>query len=121
MHRLEEAEQLESVIDSQLDNDKLIDHLGRRLKVCAELEERLRQCSIISGDVDLAKELTAAISGNFGGDAYRLTVAELDEFLRRFVAVGQVPPDARKAVFERFRTLYNQALAVLNQEAPTQQ
>ena len=42
--------------------------------------------------------------------------AELDEFLRRFVAVGHVPPDAREAVFERFRTLYNRALTELQRE-----
>ena len=59
---------------------------------------------------DLASELQSAITGNFGGSDYRLTIAELDEFLRRFVAVGQVPPDAREAVFDRFRTLYIKAL-----------
>lgn len=113
MHKLDNAEQLESVIDPGDDNEKLIDHLGRRLKVCGELEERLRECRIISGGGDLAGELQQAFAGNFGGDDYKLTVAELDEFLRRFVAVGQVPPDAREAVFDRFRTLYNKALTEL--------
>ena len=113
MHKLDNAEQLESVIDPGDDTNKLIDHLGRRLKVCGELEERLRECRIISGGGDLAGELQQAFAGNFGGDDYKLTVAELDEFLRRFVAVGQVPPDAREAVFDRFRTLYNKALTEL--------
>ena len=112
MHQLESAEQLESVIDPGDDNDRLIDHLGRRLKVCAELEERLRECRIISGN-NLADDLQQAIIGNFGGNDFKLTVAELDEFLQRFVAVGQVPPDARQAVFDRFRTLYNRALTEL--------
>ncbi len=116
MHKLDSAEQLESVIDSGLDENKLIDHLGRRLKVCGELEERLRECRIISGGGDLAGELQQAIAGNFGGDDYRLTIAELDEFLQRFVAVGQVAPDARAAVFERFRSLYNRALTELQRE-----
>lgn len=110
MYQLESAMQLEAVIDPGDDNDKLIDRLGRRLKVCGELEERLRECRIISGGGDLASELQTAITGNFGGSDYRLTIAELDEFLRRFVAVGQVPPDAREAVFDRFRTLYIKAL-----------
>ena len=117
MHQLESASQLESVIDPGDDNDKLIDHLARRLKVCGELEERLRECSIISGGGDLARELQSAITGNFGGSDYQLTIAELDEFLRRFVAVGQVPPDAREAVFERFRTLYGKALTELQKTA----
>ncbi len=117
MHQLESALQLESVIDPGDDNDKLIDHLARRLKVCGELEERLRECSIISGGGDLASELQSAITGNFGGNDYQLTITELDEFLRRFVAVGQVPPDAREAVFERFRTLYNKALSELQKNA----
>ena len=113
MHKLDNAEQLESVIDPGDDTNKLIDHLGRRLKVCGELEDRLRECRIISGGGDLAGELQQAFAGNFGGDDYKLTVVELDEFLRRFVAVGQVPPDAREAVFDRFRTLYNRALTEL--------
>ena len=113
MHKLESAEQLEAVIDPGEDNEKLLDHLGRRLKVCGELENRLRECSIISGGGDLAGELQQAINGNFGGEDYQLTIAELDEFLQRFVAVGQVPPDARQAVFDRFRTLYNRALTEL--------
>ncbi len=117
MHKLDSAEQLENVIDPGEDQDKLIDHLGRRLKVCGELEERLRECSIISGGGDLAGELQQAFAGNFGGDKYQLTIAELDEFLQRFVAVGQVPPDAREAVFERFRTLYNRALDELQKDA----
>ena len=119
MHKLESAEQLENVIDPGEDQEKLIDHLGRRLKVCGELEERLRECRIISGGGDLAGELQQAFAGNFGGDDYKLSIAELDEFLQRFVAVGQVPPDAREAVFERFRTLYNRALTELqNDEEP---
>ena len=113
MHKLESAEQLEAVIDPGEDNEKLLDQLGRRLKVCGELENRLRECSIISGGGDLAGELQQAITGNFGGEDYQLTIAELDEFLQRFVAVGQVPPDARQAVFDRFRTLYNRALTEL--------
>ncbi len=113
MHKLDSAEQLESVIDPGDDNEKLIDQLGRRLKVCGELEDRLRECRIIAGGGDLAREIEQAFAGNFGGDEYRLTIAELDEFLRRFVAVGHVPPDARQAVFERFRTLYNRALTEL--------
>ena len=121
MHKLDNAEQLESVIDPGDDTNKLIDHLGRRLKVCGELEDRLRECRIISGGGDLAGELQQAFAGNFGGDDYKLTVVELDEFLRRFVAVGQVPPDAREAVFDRFRTLYNRALTELqkNEESAT--
>ena len=115
MHKLNAAEQLEAVIETPVDEAKLIDHLGRRLKVCGELEERLRECQIISGGGDLAGELQQAIAGNFGGSSYRMTVAELDEFLQRFVAVGCVPPDAREAVFERFKTLYNRALDVLQQ------
>lgn len=110
MYQLESTMQLEAVIDPGDDNEKLIDRLGRRLKVCGELEERLRECRIIAGGGDLASELQSAITGNFGGSDYRLTIAELDEFLRRFVAVGQVPPDAREAVFDRFRTLYIKAL-----------
>ena len=117
MHQLESAQQLEAVIDPEDDNDKLIDRLARRLKVCGELEERLRECRIISGGGDLASELQSAITGNFGGSDYRLTIAELDEFLRRFVAVGQVPPDAREAVFDQFRTLYNKALAELQKNS----
>lgn len=113
MHQLESAQQLEAVIDPEDDADKLIDRLGRRLKVCGELEDRLRECCIISGGGDLAAELQSAFNGNFGGSDYRLTIAELDEFLRRFVAVGQVPPDAREAVFDRFRTLYSRALTEL--------
>jgi len=113
MHKLDNAEQLESVMDPGDDNDKLIDHLGRRLKVCGELEERLRECRIIAGGGDLAGELQQAITGNFGGDSYKLTIAELDEFLQRFVAVGAVPPDARSAVFEQFKSLYNRALTEL--------
>lgn len=113
MHQLESAQQLESVIDPEDDRDKLIDRLARRLKVCGELEDRLRECRIISGGGDLASELQSAFNGNFGGSDYRLTIAELDEFLRRFVAVGQVPPDAREAVFDRFRTLYSKALQEL--------
>ena len=62
---------------------------------------------------NLADDLQQAIIGNFGGNDFKLTVAELDEFLQRFVAVGQVPPDARQAVFDRFRTLYNRALTEL--------
>ena len=120
MHQLESAQQLEAVIDPEDDNDKLIDRLGRRLKVCGELEDRLRECSIISGGGDLALELQSAITGNFGGSDYRLTIAELDEFLRRFVAVGQVPPDAREAVFDRFRTLYNKALAELQKNTASE-
>jgi len=115
MHKLESAEQLEAVIDPGDDNEKLLDHLGRRLKVCGELEERLRECRIIAGGGDLAGELQQAFAGNFGGDDYKLTVAELDEFLQRFVAVGQVPPDAREAVFSQFRTLYDRALEELKQ------
>ena len=121
MHQLESAQQLEAVIDPEDDNDKLIDRLGRRLKVCGELEDRLRECSIISGGGDLALELQSAITGNFGGSDYRLTIAELDEFLRRFVAVGQVPPDAREAVFDRFRTLYNKALAELQKSTAAEE
>ena len=116
MHKLESAEQLESVIDPGADEAVLIDQLGRRLKVCGELEERLRECRIISGGGDLASELQQAFAGNFGGEDFKLTIAELDEFLRRFVAVGHVPPDAREAVFERFRTLYNRALTELQRE-----
>ena len=117
MYQLESAMQLEAVIDPGDDNDKLIDRLGRRLKVCGELEDRLRECRIISGGGDLATELQTAITGNFGGSDYRLTIAELDEFLRRFVAVGQVPPDAREAVFDRFRTLYIKALNELQKNS----
>ena len=113
MSKLEGAEQLEAVIDPGDDSEKLIDHLGRRLKVCGELEERLRECRIIAGGGDLAGELQQAFAGNFGGDDYKLTVAELDEFLQRFVAVGPVPPDAREAVFSKFRGLYNRALEEL--------
>jgi len=113
MHKLESAGQLESVIDTGADEAKLIDHLGRRLKVCAELEERLRECRVIAGGGDLASELQSAFNGNFGNGAFQLSIAELDEFLQRFVAVGQVPPDAREAVFERFRSLYNRALTFL--------
>ena len=113
MHKLDSAEQLESVIDPGDDNEKLIDQLGRRLKVCGELEDRLRECRIIAGGGDLAREIEQAFAGNFGGEEYRMTIAELDEFLRRFVAVGHVPPDARQAVFDRFRTLYNRALTEL--------
>ena len=116
MHKLESAEQLEAVIDPGMDEAKLIEQLGRRLKVCGELEERLRECRIISGGGDLASELQQAFAGNFGDGEFRLTIAELDEFLRRFVAVGHVPPDAREAVFERFRTLYNRALTELQRE-----
>ena len=118
MYQLESAMQLEAVIDPGDDNEKLIDRLGRRLKVCGELEERLRECRIISGGGDLASELQSAITGNFGGSDYCLTIAELDEFLRRFVAVGQVPPDAREAVFDRFRTLYIKALNELQKNNP---
>ncbi len=116
-HKLDSTEQLEAVITPTLDEEKLIDHLSRRLKVCGELEDRLKECRIISGNGDLAGELQQAIAGNFGGGAYRLTIPELDEFLQRFVAVGHVPPDARTAVFDRFRTLYNRALEVLQSEA----
>ena len=116
MHKLDSAEQLESVIDSAADENVLRDHLSRRLKVCGELEDRLRECRIISGGGDLAGELQQAIAGNFGGADYRLTIAELDEFLQRFVAVGHVPPDGRVAVFERFRSLYNRALVELQRE-----
>ena len=114
--KLDSAEQLESVIDSAADENVLIDHLSRRLKVCGELEDRLRECRIISGGGDLAGELQQAIAGNFGGADYRLTIAELDEFLQRFVAVGHVPSDGRVAVFERFRSLYNRALVELQRE-----
>lgn len=116
MHKLDNAEQLEAVIDPDVDENVLIDHLSRRLKVCGELEDRLRECRIISGGGDLAGELQQAIAGNFGGADYRLTIAELDEFLQRFVAIGHVPPDGRLAVFDRFRSLYNRALVELQRE-----
>ncbi len=116
-HRLDSAEQLEAVVETEENQDQLIDHLGRRLKVCGELEERLRECRIIAGGGDLASELEKAIAGNFGGAARELTVAELDEFLQRFVAVGRVPAEAREAVFDRFRTLYSRALEDLSHRA----
>ena len=115
-HRLEEALHLEEFADPGLEAEKLADHLERRRKICQELENRLRECRILDGGDDLAGELELAIAGNFGGEHFDFTTAELDEFLRRFVVIGPVPTEEREAVFTRFGALYNQALAHLSRD-----
>ena len=108
--QLEESLHLEEFAELPADESKLRDHLERRQAVTSELERRLRECRILSGGGDLAGELALAIAGNFGGGAHEFTLTELDDFLRRFLAVGPVPATEREAVFGRFSGLYQRAL-----------
>ena len=112
-NRLEDTLHREEFSDDDPDDVRLGDHLARREAVCRELENRLKECRIVGGGPDLAGELELAIAGNFGGGRFALTMAELDDFLRRFVAVGPVPAQNREEVFARFSGLYRQALDYL--------